>query len=458
MRADYDSCRTILKEEKKLHPDNNATLYLDGFCNFIETTFAEDPEKDAIFLENHSKLIDALEDAPDHPFRRFAIGELLIQKGMIELRLGNFVPGMFHVRRAWHTLNKNLAEHPSFALSKKSYYTIQALLSNIPDRYRGIVELLGYDTDQYKALDELNKLQLALKDDSTYSFLRKEVNLYRAILMHKLTESYEEAYQIILENTKDYPSNPVDCFVRGKMAIDSKKISEAINVLEHFAGKDCPFPYINYDLGNAYLYSLNKNCLKYFAHFIRQNPGNGLKKDTYLRLAWWYFLQEDKDKMDQWLGFVYSTPSSSREKDKVAVEEANRLHKTHPTLLKARLTFDGGFYDYSLQLLNKDSVSLTKYPRERIRYHYQKARIFQDKNSFQRALKNFRIVTDFAHDKETYFVPVAWFQMGMIYEFQFSQKEKAMECYRQCLSFKGYPYETTYSYKSKVALKRLETP
>lgn len=373
------------------------------------------------------------------------------------LRQSKYFYGLLDLRRSYALLEDNLEEYPEFSLTKKNYYILQALLSNVPDTYRGLVEFLGYKTDQYKALKELDALQQALELDQDYGIFRKEVNLYRAVLMHGLTERYDEALQIIRDNTTDYKSNPISCFIRGKMCLDSKKTSEAIEVLEHFAGADCPFPYINYDLGNAYLYSLNAKCKVYFAYYILQSPGEGLMNDTYLRMAWWGYMNEDPEFTDEWLGYMVSPNPSAREKDEIALKEAAILKKTHPLLIKARLTFDGGYYEYSLEQIQDKETEVATDAFNTVRYHYQMARLYQDMNAFDDAVQWFQKVEETPFNNKEYFVPVSLYNMGLIYENRLKDPEKALYYYSKCMDYRNYPYASTYRYKSELAIQRLES-
>jgi len=453
----FQKAKSLLETELQESPDNSTAYFLQGLNAYINTVFAENDSLDLVFLRAHDKLISAIKKSDEHEFRKYALAELHLQKGVVALRQSKYFSGLLDLRRSYSLLEDNLEDYPNFALTKKNYYILQALLSNVPDSYRGLVEFLGYKTDQYKALSELDSLQVSLEKDEEYGLFRKEVNLYRAVLMHGLTERYDEALQIIRDNTIDFKTNPISCFIRGKMCLDSKKTSEAIEVLEHFAGKDCPFPYINYDLGHAYLYSLNPKCKMYFAYYITQSTGTGLMNDTYLRLAWWGYMNNDQAFTDQWLGYMVSPNPSAREKDEIALKEAAVLKKTHPLLIKARLTFDGGYYEYSIdQIVDKESEIATD-DFNKVRYYYQLGRLYQDMNQFEEAVKWFQKVAATPFNNKEYFVPVSIFNMGLIYENRLHNHEKALLYYSKCMDYRNYPYASTYRYKSELAVQRLES-
>lgn len=455
-RANFDEADAILKKERSTRPDNLATVYVEVFSNFLNTTFQESPEGDEKFLDWIDEKIDLVKEGDESEFKGFVLGELNLFEALVETRSGNMVSGAFSLRRAYLTLEENLEEYPDFLLPKKGLYTVQALLSNIPQTYKGLAEFFGYETDQYVALKELDILQKSLQNDTSYGVFRKEVNLYRGTIMLKLTQNYEEAFNIIKANTSDYTKNPVSCFVRGKLALDSKKTNEAIEVLQHFSGPDCPIPYINYDLGTAYFYKLDSKCPLYYSYFLRQTNGPGLVKDTYLKLAYYAYLKNMPEKVDLWLKYIREHETSNREKDKVAVEEASKFDNLDKTLLKVRIYFDGGFYEYALTMLEKDSERLKQNDYTKVRYFYQSARLHQDMNHFEDAVEQFEEVVKMPFEEREYYVPVSYYQMGAIYEDKLENSAKAIEAYRNCLSFKNYPYESHYQYKSKLGIKRLE--
>jgi hypothetical protein len=435
---------------------NGAAFYFLGYNNFLKTVFAEDPQLDKNLLDSHSILIDEVEELESHPFKRYALAELYMQQSMIELRMGNYLSGLFGLRKSYLLLEKNLEKNPDFLLSKKTYYILQALLSNVPEKYKDFVELLGYKTDQFVALKELDELQQSLKEHKEYGFFRSEVELYRGVLMHKLTDQYDEAYGIIKAQTNDYKTNPVSCFIRGKIALDSKKTGEAIEVLKHFAGSDCPFPYINYDIANAYLYSLDKKCLNHFGYFIKQNKGNGLLNDSYLRIARWAHLKGDEEMRTKWLAFIDPDTESNRERDKRAVNEAMNLVKVSPKLLEAWLAFDGGYYEYSLRTLVENESNIKTDDYNTLRFSYLQARLFQDMNSFEQAIKCFKKVMTQEFNNEEYFVPVSCFNTALIFENKLFNSEQALVHYKKCLTYKNYPYSSSYKYKCELAIERLE--
>lgn len=454
--GDFEESRKLLSKEQEANPDNWAHIYFSGLNDFVESLFTESSENDERLIDAHKDRISTIKKSPEHPFRRFALAELHLQSGMASLRLGHYISGLFDFRKSYLLLEKNLQKYPEFHLSKKTYYVLQALLSNVPDTYKDLIQLLGYETDQYLALEELDLLQQEIAPDPDFGIFRKEVNIYRAILMHRLTERYDEAYGIIEENTSDFRTNPVSCFIRGKVALDSKKTGRAIKILRHFAGPQCPFPYINYDIGTAYLYSLNDSCSQYFAYFIKQSEGMGLKNDTYLKLAWWGYLSDNEKMWKQWLGFIQDPSTSNREKDRVAIEEGKRLPTTNKHLLTARITFDGGYYEYARDVLLKNHVLINTTEANRLRFHYQLARIYQDQKLFDEAITEFEKVVKLPFAKEEYFIPVSYFNLGLIYENHLLDKEKAREHYKACLDYRQYPFASTYRYKCDLALKRLK--
>ena len=383
---------------------------------------------------------------------------MYLQRALVNLRLGNYLQSAFDGRRAYNYLEENLRKYPNFPLSGKSYYTVQALLSSIPKNYKHLIQMLGFETDYKKALLELDKAQKKLtKETSPYYFYQDEVNIHRAVLMHKLTERYDEAYSIIKNATQDYKTNPLTCFLRGKMALDSKKTTEAIKILSHFAGPDCPIPYINYDIANAYLYMLNKKCIEYYAHFLKQSNGPGLFKDTYLKLAWWSYLHNDTEMTDKWLTIIKNGTTSVRAKDKNAVKEAEFLKHQNPILLKARIHFDGGFNEYTLKLLLANKEFLANNPNTKLEYYYRLGRIYYDTKEYSKALIAFENASNCTFNNKEYFIPVANYYIGNIYSNQLNMPQKAIIAYTKCLDYSDYPYEATYSYKSKQAIKELNS-
>ena len=100
---------------------NGAAFYFLGYNNFLKTVFSEDPNLDKNLVDSHALLINEIEDLEAHPFKRYALAELYMQQSMIELRIGNYLSGLFGLRKSYLLLEKNLEKNPDFLLSKKTY-------------------------------------------------------------------------------------------------------------------------------------------------------------------------------------------------------------------------------------------------------------------------------------------------------------------------------------------------
>ncbi|MCB0739199.1 MAG: hypothetical protein KDC92_16940 [Bacteroidetes bacterium] len=447
---------SIATSSKQIASGNLCGIYTNALARFLDVTFAGNESEDKKLVEFLSQQIDILDDAPNHEFAGFAKGELSLFEAISHLRLGESFSAALAMRRAYNYLEDNLENYPNFKLAQKSLCMVQALLSKIPSSYKGIVEFMGYETDISVALTNLNDLSQSLINNETYGGFKNEVEIYRGIIMLKLTQKFHEGFDIIKQATNDYKNNVISCYVRGKLALDSKRTNEAIEILSIYAGPNSPIGFINYEIANAYLYKLDKKASLYYSYFIRNSKGLILLKDTYLRLAWDAYLKGLDDNVKSWLKLIETQTTSNHERDETAVKEAKTFYKTDKTLLTVRLHFDGGFYEYALNILQKDQERLLKSNYTRIRYYYQSARLYQDMNMFNEAIINFKLTVNEPFIENEYLVPVSYFNMGIIYEEHLHKKPDAIQAYTRCLEFSNYPYESSYKYRSKMALKRLK--
>jgi tetratricopeptide (TPR) repeat protein len=178
-----------------------------------------------------------------------------------------------------------------------------------------------------------------------------------------------------------------------------------------------------------------------------------LIKDTYLRLAYHYLLQNDVEKYDYYLKLVKSRGNAIDEKDKQALKEANDA-KPDIDLLKARFYFDGGYYSKALsQIVNKDANSL-KLSRDKIELYYRLGRIYDKLNKTSEALLNYQRAINLGKTTGYYFSSNAALRIGNIYE-QNKDFTKAGNYYNKVLEMKNHEYQTSIDNDAKAGLKRI---
>ena len=106
--------------EIRRQPENYTAYFLKGLNHYIQTVFEENDSLDEVFLKRHNDFIDQIKDGEEHEFRKYALAELYLQKGVIALRQSKYISGLLDLRRSYALLEDNLEEYPQFELTKKN--------------------------------------------------------------------------------------------------------------------------------------------------------------------------------------------------------------------------------------------------------------------------------------------------------------------------------------------------
>ena len=136
--------------------------------------------------------------------------------------------------------------------------------------------------------------------------------------------------------------------------------------------------------------------------------------------------------------------------DKVALKEATQRYISHPILLKARLLYDGGYYQVALDQLQEHTFF------DNAEYFYRMARI-----KYKLDFKNLEVILDYQKSVElsekstNYYGPMSILQTGLIYE-KNNDVKNAEDSFNKCLSMSNFDYERGIHQKAKAGLDRIK--
>jgi tetratricopeptide (TPR) repeat protein len=212
-------------------------------------------------------------------------------------------------------------------------------------------------------------------------------------------------------------------------------------------------PAMDYLLGCARLSHMDNDAPEALEDYIREFHGTNYIKDSYLKLADFYLLQNDAAKYEAYLKLVKTKGNTSDQKDQQALSEANDA-KPDIDLLKARFYFDGGYYNKALaQLAGREDNSF-KLPRDKIEYYYRLGRIYDKTGKFNDAVLYYQRAINFGKDTRYYFAANSALSIGQLYEVKHDFK-KAADFYNQALDMKDHQYQTDIDNDAKAGLKRV---
>jgi len=141
--------------------------------------------------------------------------------------------------------------------------------------------------------------------------------------------------------------------------------------------------------------------------------------------------------------------------DKHAAQQVKESKWPEKDLYKARMAYDGGYYDRALGLLERYRTMHQSTWKTDEEFHYRLARIYHAKNQWNTAIASYEKTIELSEMKKGYFGPNSALNLGYIYT-ALDQKEKARVYFNTVFSYKNYGYKSSLDTQASLALKLLD--
>ncbi|MFK8103840.1 MAG: tetratricopeptide repeat protein [Saprospiraceae bacterium] len=453
----FEEARQKIRYVKFSDPDNLIVHFIENYIDFF-TVFITENERDFERLEqNKDYRIKMIKRGDKNsPYYNFLQAEIKLQWAVARLKFEEYFTAFSEISSAYKLLNRNQRKFPNFVANKKSLGILHALVGTIPDSYRWGVKLLGgmSGTIQQGQKEITEVLDYAQNND--FIFEEETMVMYAFLMLHLKNQS-EAAWNVIRSDKLNPKKNPLACFALANLAMRTGRNDEAIKVLEQRPRGDnfFPFPYLDYKLGLAKLYRLDENADQYLLRFLSDFRGRHYIKEAYQKLAWYHLINGRDAKYQFYINQAGSKGNKVIDEDKNALKEAKKGHRSEASLLKARLLFDGGYYNRALRILQKRSPKSYYKKQDQLEYTYRLGRITHKLNQSDKAIPYYQQTINEGEEEKYFYACNAALQMGIIYE-KAQQRDKAIKYYKACLSMKPDEYKNGLHQKAKAGLNRLD--
>ncbi len=448
------SAAVMLQAERERHPNNCAVDYLENFIDFYSLITSQDI-RDLHALEKQKNIrIDRLNQLPkSSPYKLYAQAEINLQWAFSRVFHQEYFTAALEFRDAYKLLETNRELFPFFGPNFKDVGMLKAMLGGIPDNFKWVLNIVGMKGDFKQGMD----LLINYIDQHSYpadQLLEKQSAEYYYSLLQLNFGDKQIAWNFCEKATRDFETNLLSNYLRAFVGIKTAHNDLALEAL--FKRPATPeyatFPYMDYLTGAALLNKLQENAAIYFKKFVSFSKGKNLIKDAYKKLSWHYLIHNDKEKSDLYLNMVLKYGVAASEEDKLAVREASLRIKPNLELLKARLLFDGGYFDKAtVELLKAIPSNIA----EKLEFEYRYGRITGEQKQYLKAIEHYQnCIRLNVADLHLHYAPASCNQLGAIYE-QLGNKSKAVEYYEKTLTYKGYDYKNSTATKARNALQRI---
>jgi len=454
INLEFEAANKLLQIEHIEHPDNGILVLHQNYIDFLTILIGEEEEFFSTAKDLKSDRIDLIQAGDDSsPYYLYAQAEVHLQWAFARLKFEEYLTAAYEIQKAYSLLEKNQEQFPDFKLNIKGLGLLHTLVGAIPEKYQWVINLVGMEGSVELGLSELKSL---LKDEEMEMY-HSEVLFLTAFLQLNMTNDEVAYKQLLNEIGSEYSDNYLLIFAAARLSHALGENDFCIKVLENRPAAEgkYPFHYLDYLQGMSYLYTLNYDKSEMlFNRFLNDFKGNNYIKSAYHKLAWISFLQEKSDEKTGYLEKIKSEGSAFIDEDKVALKEADKNHINSPRLLRARLLYDGGYYQKAhLELTSENELS--DYAGFFDEYYYRLARI-ESKLEYLDAqvIIQYQKAIGLGKKSTNYYAPMSALQIGLIYEKQDKLKQ-AKIYFEKCLSLSDFDYERGIHQKAKVGLVRV---
>lgn len=447
----------LVAKLKKQEPGNLIAYHIEDYIDFFNLYVSEDANAFERLKSNRDRRLSIVADGnSDSPWRLFVQADIRLHWALLRFRFGEYLSGFSEVNKAAKLLERNRKLFPQFMPNQKDLGILHAAVGTVPDQYKWGLKLLsslsGTIEEGRKELESV----LIYSQSNDFVFKDEVTALYALLLLH-LDNQGEEAWKVITKGGLQPISNPLHCFVMAHLAIHTGRNNRAIELLA-----DRPrsrtfiaFPYLDYMQGLTKLRRLDKDAAIYFQQFLTAFKGRHYIKEAYQKIAWSALINERPDIYRQKIKLCMQKGQAEAGGDKSALREAQAGVMPNITLLKARLLFDGAYFEQALALLQSKNVSEFKEAQFRLEYTYRLGRVLHGLKRYQEALDAYRQTIASGRYERYFFACNAALQMGLIYE-TLGDKANAKSSFELCLSMDPEDYKTSLQQQAKAGLNRLK--
>ncbi|MEA5459258.1 hypothetical protein VB796_09430 [Arcicella sp. LKC2W] len=448
--------RTILDNDKS---NNGVKIYLKSYADLVQLLITEDKVFYGQFVDNQESRLDFVKKLDKKlPYNRFIQAEIHLHSAFVKLKFGHEVKGSWEIIKAYKLLEANAKEFPDFLPNQKSLGLLHILIGSTPENYQWVANVLGLKGNIKQGLAEI---QNVISKDTIFGDEAQLINYLIYAYILKFTPKKLTEFQDFISQSHD---NQLFIFFGITTLMKEGRSEVALSLLEnHKTDKNyLPFPFLEYLKAEIFLQKGQYQiAIKWYQNFLAKYKGFNFLKDTYYKLFLCYWLSNEEVKGVFFLGKIKTVGENIVESDKSATKFAeNFLTKksqkpiAQKVLMKARLAFDGGYYDKALEFLELYSENSFDQISDRAEFNYRKGRIFQKLNNLAQTIPLFERAIVLSENQSWSFGASSALQLGYIFQRK-NEKSKAKMYFEKAISYKKHEYKNSVDNKAKAALNEM---
>ena len=456
----FDNGRSLIETEKNQHGDNLIPYLLEHHIIFLTLVTNEKEGHFKQLKEAHEDIYDRLKDGDeDSPYYNFALAQVHLQWAVVRAKFREYIAALQNINRAYRLLEENQEKFPEFKPNLINLGVLHTLFGTIPDNFGWIKSIVGLEGTVDQGINELFIAFDATLNDSTYSHLKAECLFLLSFIQLNLQSDKSLAleYAGYFYEYYDVENNMMVLYALARIYMNNGMNDKAIEVLlqkpksiEYY-----PFDYLDYLTGLAKLYRLDNDALIFLLQYVINFEGINYIKSAYQKIAWYYLIEGDTVKYYEYMNKVLQYGNTMVDSDKQAEREAEKSLIPNVVLLRARLLFDGGYYQKAEgELLGDKKTIFLVTDRDTLEYNYRLGRIYHEWDKSSDAIRYYKLTISMGSESEYYYAANAALKLGIIYE-NAKDYQSAHYYFTAAQNMENKEYRNSINQKAKAGLSRI---
>ncbi len=457
---EFEKGRNYLQIEHNENPQNLLPVLYQSYIDFLQVILGENADNYEAFKDKKKSRLRKIKSGnDDSPFYHYALANIYLHHAFSRVRFKEYFKAMFEIKRAYRLLTKNVKEYPEFIPNYIGMGLLHSMIGSIPENYKWVSWLANMKGTVEQGIGELYKVLYEAEKGGENAYLLTEASFYLTFIEINLNANQDQPEKLLqILNSRPFDT-PLTLYAKVSVYMRSGRNDKALELLEQFKQTESSFQfhYLKYLQGMAYLNKLDQKCIEYFSQYLRDFKGGTYVKSAYQKIAWMHLLNGNIEGYKDQMKKCIALGNKNLDGDKQAQKEAENNIVPNVYLLKARLLFDGGYYQESLNILNENRFKISVDDRVLMtELLYRFGRNYQNLKQYKMAKHYFKRAIGIGSGLKEYFAGNSCLQLGTIYEIE-RKADSANYYYKKCLDLDFETYKTSLDFKAKAKMKKLET-
>jgi hypothetical protein len=457
----FDEGKKLLEREKTSNPNNNIPYLLENYIYFLTVFIAEEEKDFNKYDDLKDVILDRLKKGDQKsPYYLYSLAQVNLQWSVARAKFKEYTTATLEINKAYRLLVENNEKFPDFLPNLINLGMMHTLIGTVPDNYNWVKKLVGVEGTMDQGVNEILKVLNASLTQKEYSHYKAECLFYLSFIQINLTSNHQKALEYIklIESDSSGIRNPLAIYAISRIYSDNGMNDKAIDLLlsRPMGDEYFPFYFLDYLTGIAKLSRLDNDAYKYLFKYVINFKGINYIKDAYQKMAWYYLVNENEEKYLEYIGKVKQYGNAVVDADIQAEREANNKILPNIYLLRARLLFDGGYYEKALAAITgSKTTGFLKNTKDSLEFSYRIGRIYHEWGKTETAIPFYLQTIENGSKSPYYFAANAALQLGIIYEKK-ENYNKAAEYFKLAQSMKNEEYKNSINQKAKAGLNRIK--